>query len=155
MSEDALVERLGGYLKFRNVVPRLDAQGTVVFMPRTDGEGGGGPGGLEGVLSRAMEKMALQNEVTMKTMSEAHQKQVEALTATVEALASQTVAKAVPKIPPLSSANVRLFSQRPHLPKWIVASLDHLLARMLRMEGEVAVEVPSGGGGTSPRGWPG
>ena len=41
LSEDALVERLGGYLKFRNVVPRLDAQGTVVFMPRTDGGGGG------------------------------------------------------------------------------------------------------------------
>ena len=110
--------------------------------------GGGAPSGLEGILSKAMEKMALQNEVTIKTMSEAHQKQVEALTAKVEALASQTVAKAEPKIPPLSSANVRLFSQRPHLPKWIVASLDHLLARMLKMEGEVgAVGVPSGGGG--------
>ena len=85
---------------------------------------------LDGALSRAMEKMALKNEEAMRVLVESHQKQVDALTSKLDALASQSAVKEVPKVPPLSSANVLLFSKRAHLPKWMVTSLDHLLARV-------------------------
>ena len=42
------------------------------------------------------------------------------------------VVKEEPKVPALSS----VFTRRDYLPKWMVSSLDCLLARLLQMEGE-------------------